>query len=439
MVKQLGLNALVALIVKAASVLIILSIAIFLDANEYSKFGVYYAVITGVSVVVQSGALEIGATIGIGSKLLQRPAMQNLALVYDQLVLFLTILCVLPLVIIICFDEDASANNVTAVLACAIVGLSVSLGSIKSNLCRMIEDNYEAAKELSISALVTASGMLVGAIYTKSAVGTVYCSALFGFLSLVITRKINILDVITLNKINKSLDSVPLIKSIYINYLMISLLGWLGGYGINIATALLVDPSVVGVYTFIYTVTSALTMVAAIVNNIWLARFLNLGESKSSYRDDANKQVFIAEIIIAFTVGIFVLMMLRFFSTQLSLEVVKGLINKPIEIALLIATIIISIPSWQMQNYYTREGLAAEYRSVVVNSSVFALTVWIALMQFNGEFGVYVGSFVSALIKTKMLEKDFFARWHFYSLLKIALLASAALITTSLCIVIFFR
>lgn len=438
MIKQLGLNALVALIVKAASVLIILSIAIFLDANEYSKFGVYYAVITGVSVVVQSGALEIGATIGIGSKLLHRPAMQNLALVYDQLVLFLTILCILPLVIIICFDKGESANHVTAVLACAIIGLSVSLGSIKSNLCRMLEDNYEAAKELSISALVTAIGMLVGAICTKSAIGAVYYSALLGFLSLIITKKVSLSDVMHLNKINKALDSVPLIKSIYINYLMISLLGWLGGYGINIAAALLVDPGVVGAYTFIYTVTSALTMVAAIVNNIWLARFLNLGENKSSYRDDANRKVFLTEIFFAFLVGIFMLMLLKYFPTQLNLEVVKGLINKPIEISLLIATIIISVPSWQMQNYYTSEGLAAEYRSVVVSSSVFALIVWIALMQFNGEFGVYVGAFVSALIKTKMLEKDFFARWHFYSLLKMALLASTTLIATAVITALFF-
>ena len=316
--------------------------------------------------------------------------------------------------------------------ASAIVGLSISLGGVKSNLYRMAEDNFQAIKELSISNLVTAAGMLVGALSTKSALGAVYCSAIFGLLSIVKNKKITLLNIINFNKINNTLNSLRQIKGVYVNYLMISVLGWLGGYGINIASALLVDPSVVGTYTFMYTITSVLTMVATIVNNIWLAKFINLKKRKSTSYDDLNRQVFFCEIFVAFVVGVLSLVLFKYLSDKLDFKVIIEVANKPIEFSLLIAAIIISIPTWQMQNYYTVESLAAEYRSVMVISAVIALIAWITLMRVNGELGLYAGALVSASIKTKMLERDFYKRWQFHSLFKTALSMSIVLIVISL-------
>jgi hypothetical protein len=431
MLKELGFNTIFTAFVKGLGVVAILAMATILNPLEYSKFGIYYAIITGMAVVVQSGAVEIAAANLPKHKEYRESFVKALISRYENIVIRLVGILLLTLIISELFG-NMIFYNIVPILTCLIIGLIIALGIVKSNLYRLVSFHNQASIAL-ISGTVMSSGfMLLAAFFYKSADTSIFCSGIFLVLTLLITKRTRVLKVPLDKEFLASINASSSSKHIYFNYLMISVLGWIGGYGINLVTATLLDSSLVGPYTLIYSLISGVTMVAAIFNNIWLAKFIELSFDSTLSAQNQNKKVFMFELMSIFFIGIVFLVIINMPFNYFGIDIMQVVAKKPLLIALTLSSILISVPTWEMQNYYIREAMAERYRVVAVRASLIGFIVWTILMMVFGETGLYWGVFLNALIKTIFLERDFFLSWQRTELFKWALFFCLSLIAISI-------
>jgi hypothetical protein len=177
----------------------------------------------------------------------------------------------------------------------------------------------------------------------------------------------------------------------------------MSGYGINLILYKLLPSTVVADFFLLYTLTAALTMLATSINTAWTPVFIKISNI------DQNRA-----LNINFNVARVLLLCMSFFSVVI-LAITPGLLDisagsSLIQVAqnthflsMCLAAIVISIPWWEIQNYYVRDSASQKYVSYVIFSSILGILCWIAMVLLFQERGVYWGFFLMNFVKTTFL------------------------------------
>jgi O-antigen/teichoic acid export membrane protein len=183
-------------------------------------------------------------------------------------------------------------------------------------------------------------------------------------------------------------------------YLLIALLAWLGGYGSTYIVKSFFATRDVAMFTFAYTLSSILQLVATSTNQVWSPRFFRIAhELPVAELEHRNLRFFTLQgSILGVTGGLF-LMALPLFTDAIggNLLAYRGLTT---ELCILFAGYAVAIPWWHTQNYYLVHNRGAELMKVVVATSLLGLVAWTVAMWVLGVIGVYLGFMLNMLIRS---------------------------------------
>lgn len=183
-------------------------------------------------------------------------------------------------------------------------------------------------------------------------------------------------------------------------YLLIALLAWLGGYGSTYIVKSFFATKDVAMFTFAYTLSSVLQLVANSTNQVWSPRFFRIAhELPVSELEDRNLRFFTLQgSILGVTGGLFLL------GLPLITEAIGGNLlayrGLTTELCILFAGYAVAIPWWHTQNYYLVHNRGAELMKVVVVTSLLGLVAWAIAMWVLGVIGVYLGFMLNMLVRS---------------------------------------
>ncbi len=183
-------------------------------------------------------------------------------------------------------------------------------------------------------------------------------------------------------------------------YLCVAVFAWLSGYGNTYVVNSFFTSTDVARFTFTYTLSSIMQLVASSLNQAWSPRFYRLvrtqpvGAVELRYRHFTTLQGAALG-----AVGLCVLALLpsalRLFGGHLA-----AYQNLHFETFWLFSAYAASIPWWHVQNYYYAhsQGAALMYVTVVGSAAGFAL--WVVSMYALGTPGIYLGFFLQMALRS---------------------------------------
>lgn len=392
--------------VKGAYALVLLSAASFFSSNEYAKFSILYSLQVAISTFSLTGLQEtVAARLGeykAGSR--RRLLFHHMSGVYVYTAVISSIMLT-PLLIIALKDQP----EVLAITAAVLLGALIGFGILQAGFQRIEGQN---AASLFFSAgipLAGVIGILIG-LATGSDVAATFILALLG--ASLMTGLLIFFNSSCFVRL-PSLNNVRIEFLILAPFLVISVFGWLGGYGMNFFIGSYFEAMDVAVFTFLFTLASVSQVIASSFNMIWAPRFYHLFHAKQfdqAAKDGRNFFLFLA--IINGAVGCFAVAILPWITSYIG-----GHISQyggyQTELAYLMSAYVLAIFYWHGQNYFHVSGYGQELMRLILYSGGAGIIVWIGCMIFLGPIGIFVGFLMQMALKS-------FSMWlvgrHFWGL-----------------------
>lgn len=183
-------------------------------------------------------------------------------------------------------------------------------------------------------------------------------------------------------------------------YLVIAVLAWVGGYGSTYFVLAWFAPRDVAMFTFAYTLSSVLQLVASSANQVWSPRFFRNARSQPvDELERLNNRFFAWQgFALGATGGVLLLALAPATAAAGGQLVAYG--GLTFELFLLFAGYAVAIPWWHAQNYFLVNGLGPELLKVVAITSVLGIGVWLLAMALLGVTGVYAGFCFNMLVRS---------------------------------------
>jgi O-antigen/teichoic acid export membrane protein len=183
-------------------------------------------------------------------------------------------------------------------------------------------------------------------------------------------------------------------------YIAITILVWLGGYGNTYFVDAFFDSADVARFTFAYTLSSILQLVATSLNQVWSPQFFNsVGTQTAAQLELRNLRFYRLQGLVLGACGALVVLVLPYL-----LEFAGGNLLQyrtvGTDLTWLFAGYALSIPWWHAQNYFLVHGQGRSLMYIVMFSTFVGIAVWLLLMQLLGVIGIYVGFMVQMLIRS---------------------------------------
>jgi O-antigen/teichoic acid export membrane protein len=183
-------------------------------------------------------------------------------------------------------------------------------------------------------------------------------------------------------------------------YIVITVLVWLGGYGNTYFVDAFFSSADVARFTFAYTLSSILQLVATSLNQVWSPRFFNsVGMQTVDQLEASNVRFFRLQGLALGVCGGFIVIVL-----PLVLNAAGGNLLQyrfvGADLTWLFAGYAVAIPWWHAQNYFLVYGQGRRLMFIVLYSTLAGVAVWLVLMKLMGVVGIYIGFMVQMLIRS---------------------------------------
>lgn len=389
---------------KALGFAVFMWLARSLPVREYATFGLLYALQTGLTALAGAGIVEslIGALKGRGNFDL-RGGLYGAANSAFGLLGIPSAVLVVVVYLVLLRDESV---GLLVLLSVIVAGMLTSYSTLQANLVRL-EENH--ADSLVLSFFVPVGGFVggvigflvaptVGAFFGGSALGLALATAVlaslrFGFYG---TRHVP--------------GDVTAILSRILPFICIAALSWAGGYGNTYLVKTLFTAADVARFTFAFTLSAVMQLVASSLNQVWAPRFYRLAsELPRDALESRNRRFFAFQGAALGAVGAAMLVVLPWGLTLLGGNLLAYR-DLTVELLLLFAAYAVSIPWWHAQNYFYANNLGRELMNITIVGSVAGLLAWIAAALLFGVIGIYVGFLLQMLART--VAALFAARRH---------------------------
>jgi O-antigen/teichoic acid export membrane protein len=203
--------------------------------------------------------------------------------------------------------------------------------------------------------------------------------------------------------IQLNLSSSTSVRKNIAPYVVVAILTWTVGYGSTYLVKSLLTLEAVAAFVFVYTISSALQIVATSLNQVWSPRFFSLAQQQTIIELEVHNHRFF--LIQGFCLGFISALVLflyhpilNFFGGNL-LQYQNNLSG----LAWLLAGYIASIPWWHSQNYYYLNKKSVSFMNGVMISTSVGLIFWLIAISIWSVEGVYYGFFTMMLLRSLIL------------------------------------
>jgi O-antigen/teichoic acid export membrane protein len=183
-------------------------------------------------------------------------------------------------------------------------------------------------------------------------------------------------------------------------YILITLLGWLSGYGNNFIVNEFFQREEVARFTFALSVGAVLQLTASAMNQVWSPRFYHLTFVQPlDVVEQKNHKFFFGMALCLGLLAAGCLAALRPILLAIggNLSVYASM---SVEVFWILAAYVVTVPSWHCQNYLLAHGKSVELMRATLVTGVIGIAAWVLLMWALGPIGIYVGFFLQTTVRS---------------------------------------
>lgn len=383
-----------ALMLRGIAFALSLWLARSLSVFDFARWGLLYAVQTGLTAFGTVGIVE--AVISLQSR--QRGPTERLRLYSAAVPVFHISAAVSALIAMSLLGAmwPRFREDLFAIITAVASGVLLAYALLQSQLIRLDEKH--------IDSLYFSFGMpFVGLLCSGAALsfrGTVESFYIASTLGLLLA-----MGLCRAGRVGYSGESAGRAERIEIQsrippYLVIALFGWLSGYGNNLVIGAFFEAEQIARFTFAMSVGTMLQLIATSLNQVWGPRFYRIIHSESFAEvERKNRHFFALQSIGLGCIGGAILALLPAVLPALGGNLAYYSTMRWELFFVMIAYVCLT-PWWHCNNYYLAYDKGRNVRDIVLVTSAIGLGAWLLLMYSLGELGIYAGFFVQMLIRS---------------------------------------
>lgn len=384
-----------AALLKLCSLAVSLWLARSLSVAEYGVFGLYYAIQTAIGSL---GAVGIGeSVIALLARYQFRQGRTQLFAAANRVFLLTATLSIVGACFLAIFvSRNSGGFGLLGLAGTLASGMALAFVTLQAGLVRL-EERHSASLAFAVGIpLVGLVGSVVG-LAVEMSPESFFLGGALGMLvsvgALVVTKVAIPLRLEDLTWVREIARRLP-------PYVVIALLGWLGGYGNNVMVVAMFDAEEVARFTFALSVGVIMQLVASAMNQVWNPRFYQLTHKEAfetvemkSLRFFSIQGIILGLVAAACLVGL--PPALRGLGGQMGTYA-----SMPVELFWIFASYVAVSPCWHCQNYLFAYDKGRTLAYATAATSIVGIGIWILLMWVLGADGVYAGFFVQMLIRS---------------------------------------
>lgn len=360
-----------------------------LSVDDYARFGLLYALQTGVAALALAGIIE--TTIG-GLKNAGDDAGQR-ALLRSANVVFLVTAGLAVFAVPTAFSWSGTYGW-PAIVGAAVSGALTAFFILQAQLARIVERHGVALLLGFLPGLIGLLGGLGGfltepsprAFFVGSTCGLVASLPLVAFARLGFAD--SFLRDVGARRILLTMGP----------FVLVALVDWFLGYGSTYLTKAFFANEVVARFVFAYTLSSIMHLVATSLNQAWSPRVYRMIHSQPlATVERGNRRFHALQGLILGTVGAALLI-----AVPIAVAMIPSMAayrNLHIESLILFAIYACVIPWYHAQNYYYAHEQGPVLMRISIVTSLTGVALWIAAASVLGPIGAYVGLLLMTLAK----------------------------------------
>lgn len=182
-------------------------------------------------------------------------------------------------------------------------------------------------------------------------------------------------------------------------YMGVAALSWVSGYGNVWIVKSMFPARLVAEFAFAYTLSSILQLAANAMNQVWSPHFFKIVHSAEPADTERQNIRFYrfqgaALGVVAALIVLGLPYLLKFAGGNLATYDVAG------GVAWLFAGYAVTIPWWHAQNYFLVHGEGKRLMRIVLSTTAVGMAVWVGIMAIFGADGIYLGFFLVMLFRS---------------------------------------
>jgi O-antigen/teichoic acid export membrane protein len=374
-------------ITKVISFFVILLMGKYLSVKDFAIFGLLYSMHQGIVSFAKAGLNE--SVIGFFKDL--KSLNKKKELFSNALLTIAPSSSIIILLLIIFYITSFSKNNPDVTfsyfLFAVFSGIFLSFSIFQSQIYRLKENHFASIIFLFLPQLLLfLSGGI--ALYASQNINYFFLGSFSSIGAFLLTsrflhKKNNLPFKIGVYTNRILLNSIP--------YYLVSILGWLGGFGNNFIINMFFGSLEIGAYTFLFSIGGTLQLVANSINQVWAPRFYNSFnvESQSKLESKNNFIFGLLALVLGITIS-FIIIIYPFL-----IELIGGnlllYVNMKQELYLIAITYVIYTPIYHYSLYYYVYSKGKEFMLATALSYIIGLICMIVLIKYFGEIGIYYG------------------------------------------------
>lgn len=366
-----------------------------LPVTEYATFGLLYALQTALSTFAIAGIVETA----MGRLKDHRTGAERRQLfgaTNTSAALVASASAVLVLVIHAFVVQDPVPESIGTVALVIVAGVLTAFFSLQAALVRL-EERHLASLSLSfVPALAALIGGACGFVVGGS-VGSFYVGTAAALVLVMVPFAQRAVGCFSFERRREQL--YPVLRRLP-PYLLIAVLAWAGGYGNTYLAKAFYASTEVAHFTFAYTISSVLQLVATSLNQVWNPRFLQRVHVQPLEQVERGCRTFstlqgLALGVVGGALLVIVPALTRFVGGNLQ---AYGDLN--LELLLLFLAYALSIPWWHSQNYFYAYDKGRDLMSAMTFGSLLGLLLALLAVWVLGPIGLYLGFALQMLART---------------------------------------
>jgi O-antigen/teichoic acid export membrane protein len=183
-------------------------------------------------------------------------------------------------------------------------------------------------------------------------------------------------------------------------FIAVAIFGWLSGYGSNYIVKIFFDPKELAKFTFALTICSIMQLIATALNQVWAPRFYRITHELPF--EEVEKKNLRFYRIQSIVLGLFGGIALAAF--PIIMNIFKGNLvyykAMTLELGLLFCAYVILSPWWHCSNYFLAYDKGPILMKITLITNALGIFVWIILMWQLGPIGIYIGFLTQMLIRS---------------------------------------
>jgi O-antigen/teichoic acid export membrane protein len=354
---------------------------------------VLYALQTALAAFAVAGIVE--SVMGLLNDYRDRGLCDRLFSTANGLFILLSLISTVLVLLVYWGITPVSRATGWLLLAVVIGGVLVAYSSLQGSLIRLEERHGES---LTIGFLPPIVGIVGGVIALRRASDV---ASYFIGSTIAMAIAMTLLAWLRIGSYGVDMrwrQLQPLLASIT-PFLVLTLLSWAGGYGNTFVVQGFFGTADVAKFTFVYTLSSILQLVATALNQAWSPTFLRIVHQLPRFEVERRYRRFTTGQGLALGLMGAALLVLAPFGIDIVGGNLVAYRNHTIELLLLCAAYAVSIPWWHAQNYFYAYGSGSTLMRTTVAGTLAGMSIWVLAIVMFGTIGVYAGFFAQMMAR----------------------------------------